>query len=76
MHNPDDPLAFCNRAQAYLKLDKWVLVYLHSSRSRWQDAERDCTTALELQKSNIKALYRRALARKGMKRYDEALEGE
>lgn len=44
--------------------------------SRYADAERDCTIALEKQKGNIKALYRRALARKGMEKFDEAIAGE
>ncbi|WVQ74014.1 hypothetical protein IAR50_003595 [Cryptococcus sp. DSM 104548] len=64
IYNPQDPVAYCNRAQAYLKLDKF------------QDAERDCTSALNLPKGkgNIKALYRRGLARKGLQRNAEAIE--
>ncbi|TYJ58652.1 hypothetical protein B9479_000488 [Cryptococcus floricola] len=64
INNPQDPVAYCNRAQAYLKLDKF------------QDAERDCSSALDLPKGkgNIKALYRRGLARKGLQRNAEAIE--
>jgi hypothetical protein len=43
---------------------------------RYQDAERDCTTALSFSPRNVKALYRRALSRRGMGRVDEALVGE
>ncbi|WVN85965.1 uncharacterized protein L203_101123 [Cryptococcus depauperatus CBS 7841] len=62
--NPQDPIAYCNRALAYLKLDKF------------KDAERDCSSALELPKgeSNVKALYRRGMARKGQNRAKEAIE--
>ncbi|WVF66319.1 hypothetical protein IAT40_001059 [Kwoniella sp. CBS 6097] len=56
LYNPSDPTAYSNRAQAFLKLDKF------------NDAERDCTTVLSLEKGrgNVKALYRRSLARKGL----------
>lgn len=45
---------------------------------RWQDCERDCTKVLTLaeQGGNVKALYRRALARKERKLFDEARNGE
>jgi tetratricopeptide (TPR) repeat protein len=42
---------------------------------RYQDAERDCTTALSIQKDNLKALYRRGLARKGLGKYEDAVKG-
>lgn len=44
---------------------------------RWKDAERDCTTALELaaQQPSVKALYRRALARKALDDLDGAMQG-
>ncbi|WVQ93940.1 hypothetical protein IAU59_001018 [Kwoniella sp. CBS 9459] len=56
LYNPQDPTAYSNRAQAFLKLDKF------------NDAERDCSTVLSLEKgkNNVKALYRRSLARKGL----------
>jgi hypothetical protein len=42
---------------------------------RYEDAERDCNAALERQAEHIKALYRRALSRKGLEKYMAALEG-
>jgi len=42
-----------NRAWAYIKLDQFQL------------AEEDCSRALDIDESNVKALYRRALARLG-----------
>ncbi|WVQ64641.1 uncharacterized protein L199_002808 [Kwoniella botswanensis] len=62
IYNPTNPVNYSNRAQAFLKIDKY------------QDAERDCTTCLSLEQSNIKALYRRGLARKGLGKVDEAIE--
>ncbi|KAG7575302.1 hypothetical protein FFLO_00466 [Filobasidium floriforme] len=52
--DPTDPAPLLNRAQAYLKLEKW------------QDVVRDCNTVLNLplQSKNIKALFRRSLARR------------
>ena len=35
-------------------------------------AEQDCSTALVLEPANIKALYRRGLARKELKKFSEA----
>ncbi|KAI0293586.1 hypothetical protein BC826DRAFT_1105018 [Russula brevipes] len=50
--DPSDPTFFLNRAAAYLKL------------SKNEDAERDCTTVLNLSNNkNVKALFRRAQAR-------------
>ena len=43
---------------------------------RNQDAERDCTKALELNNKNVKALFRRSQARVGMGKFDESLKGE
>ena len=57
---PLDPLPLSNRAQCWLKLRQWA------------EADRDCTAALELDGTNVKALYRRALARKGLGKIDEA----
>ncbi|KAK4684602.1 hypothetical protein P7C73_g5572, partial [Tremellales sp. Uapishka_1] len=59
--NPSDPTAYLNRAQSYLKLDKFL------------DAEKDCTIALELEEVCIKGHYRRGLARKGLGKYEDAL---
>ncbi|GHJ88435.1 hypothetical protein NliqN6_4837 [Naganishia liquefaciens] len=59
---PEDPAPLLNRAQAYLKIQKW------------QDCERDCTKVLSLagQGRNVKALYRRASARKECRLFDQA----
>jgi hypothetical protein len=48
------------------------------ARNRWKDAERDCSTAISLAKgeANVKALYRRSLARKALGEIDGAIEGE
>lgn len=42
----------------------------------YEDAEIDCSRALEINKSHLKAYYRRAIARKGMGKYAEAEKGE
>lgn len=42
----------------------------------YEDAELDCSRALSLNKTHMKAWYRRAVARKGMGRLDEAEAGE
>jgi len=57
---PDKAVAYTNRAHCYLKLKSPT------------KAEEDCTTALELEPQNVKALYRRGLARKELKRYADA----
>eukprot|EP00439_Symbiodinium_sp_Y106_P058706 s1637_g8.t1 len=53
---------------------------LHSNRAfarlkmrQWTDAEVDCSQALTFNSSNPKALYRRAMARKELQKYDAAL---
>ena len=58
---PFDALPLSNRAQCWLKLQQW------------SEAERDCSAALELDARNVKALYRRATARKGLGQLDSAL---
>ncbi|KAF4571362.1 anaphase promoting complex subunit cdc16 [Pleurotus pulmonarius] len=62
LNNRKDATFQLNRAAAYLKLGKN------------QDAERDCTTVLELSKNNLKALFRRGQARVGLEKYDAAKE--
>ncbi|KAF9496836.1 TPR-like protein [Pleurotus eryngii] len=64
LNNRKDATFPLNRAAAYLKLGKN------------QDAERDCTTVLELSKNNLKALFRRGQARVGIENYDAAKEGK
>ncbi|KAL8277155.1 hypothetical protein RQP46_010483 [Phenoliferia psychrophenolica] len=49
--DPGNPLYYTNRAQAYLKLE------------RWDAADADCTSALQLDKTLSKAYWRRATAR-------------
>jgi Flp pilus assembly protein TadD len=41
----------------------------------YEDAELDCSRALSLNKTHMKAWYRRAVARKGLGRLDEAEQG-
>ena len=43
---------------------------------RYSDAERDCSAALSLQDGHLKALYRRAIARKALEQYTAAVEGD
>ena len=57
---PLDPLPLSNRAQCWLKLQQW------------SEADRDCSAALELDATNVKALYRRAMARRGLGRLEDA----
>jgi len=60
--NANEPVPFVNRALCYLKLDKP------------KKAESDCSKALNLQPNNIKALFRRAMARKAGEKYKESLQ--
>ncbi|KAG8678671.1 hypothetical protein FRC09_019655 [Ceratobasidium sp. 395] len=55
-----DPTFPLNRAAAYLKLNKN------------QDAERDCSTVLKLQPTNVKAMFRRAQAKIGLGNFSDA----
>ncbi|KAF9651571.1 hypothetical protein BDM02DRAFT_3090710, partial [Thelephora ganbajun] len=57
--DPSNPTLYLNRAAAYLKLGKY------------QDAERDSSSTLKIQKDNVKALFRRGQARMHL----ENLEG-
>jgi len=58
---PREVPSYTNRALCYLKMEMP------------KDAHRDCTTALSLQPTNVKALFRRAQARKILKEYRNAL---
>ncbi|KZT19993.1 TPR-like protein, partial [Neolentinus lepideus HHB14362 ss-1] len=60
-----DPTFPLNRAATYLKLGK----YVHA------DAERDCTTVLNLSPKNAKAYFRRGQARVGLEKFAEAQNG-
>ncbi|KAJ3872994.1 hypothetical protein F5051DRAFT_506809 [Lentinula edodes] len=62
LEDPKDWTFPLNRAAAYLKLGKN------------EDAERDCTTVLTLNTSNVKAFFRRAQARRGLEKLAEAQE--
>ncbi|CAM8928505.1 unnamed protein product [Rhodiola kirilowii] len=55
-------VAYANRAMAYLKI------------RRFQEAEDDCTEALNLDDRYIKAYSRRSTARKELKRFKESME--
>lgn len=62
-----DPSEFTyplNRCMTYLKMEKW------------KEAEKDGTTTLNLSPNLPKALYRRGLARKGLKKWKSAREGK
>lgn len=61
-HDQDSAVLPANRAMAYLKMKKYI------------EAERDCTTAIKLDVSYIKAWQRRATARVGLKQLELALE--
>merc|ERR1719330_315137 len=58
---PDNAVLCCNRAMAHLKADNF------------KSAEVDCTKCLELDSSQIKAWYRRGLARKALRKYHSSL---
>lgn len=45
-------------------------------RSRWDDAEKDATSALEKDGKNPKALFRRAVARRWKRDWKRAKDGE
>lgn len=56
----ENPVYYLNRAAAFNAIENY------------EDAEIDCSRALSLNKTHMKAWYRRAVARKGMGRLDEA----
>lgn len=51
---------------------KQVLVTLPLLKFRWKEAESDCTTALQLDKTYVKAYQRRAAAREKLGQLTEA----
>ncbi|KAJ3322191.1 hypothetical protein HDV06_003251 [Boothiomyces sp. JEL0866] len=55
-----DVIPLVNRALCYLKIQDYL------------NAEKDCSKVLEVDVKNIKALHRRGLARKNLKKYSEA----
>lgn len=77
----DYPLALSHYSTA-IALDPSVSTYplnrslVHLKLSHWNDAERDATTAIDLDGgANVKALFRRGLARKGKGKLVEAKTG-
>lgn len=60
----ENPVYYLNRAAAFNAIENY------------EDAEIDCSRALLLNKSHLKAWYRRAIARKGLGRLDEAEQGQ
>ncbi|XP_073702981.1 sperm-associated antigen 1 [Garra rufa] len=54
---PQECAVYTNRALCYIKLQRFI------------EARQDCDSALQLQPTNKKAFYRRALANKGLKEY-------
>ncbi|CAG8574620.1 15121_t:CDS:10 [Acaulospora morrowiae] len=61
--DPKEAVFVINRAMAYLKLKKWI------------EAENDCTRGLLLHPDNVKALWRRGIARREMGKLGEAKKG-
>nr|XP_020640992.1 sperm-associated antigen 1 isoform X2 [Pogona vitticeps]XP_020640993.1 sperm-associated antigen 1 isoform X2 [Pogona vitticeps]XP_020640994.1 sperm-associated antigen 1 isoform X2 [Pogona vitticeps] len=60
--NSQELTVYTNRALCYLKL------------FQYEQAEKDCDYVLHRDDSNIKALYRRALAHKGLKNYKASID--
>uniref|UniRef100_A0A1I8GMG3 RPAP3_C domain-containing protein n=1 Tax=Macrostomum lignano TaxID=282301 RepID=A0A1I8GMG3_9PLAT len=58
---PNDPVSYTNRAVCYIKLDQP------------NDAVYECNMALELEPNNMKAIFRRGVARKMLGFYRESL---
>eukprot|EP00794_Sanderia_malayensis_P002827 gene2827-3270_t len=58
----DNTVYYTNRAQAYIKLEKYVMAF------------EDCSTALKLNKKCIKAYVHRGRSLNYMNRFDEAIE--
>ncbi|XP_072459496.1 sperm-associated antigen 1 [Notamacropus eugenii] len=58
--NHSECVIYTNRALCYLKL------------CQFEEAKQDCDGALEIEEANVKALYRRGLAHKGLKNYQES----
>lgn len=60
--NPNNTTTYSNRAMSYLKLKKYP------------EAESDCCSILSLQPRDLKALYRRGLAKKEQGKYASAID--
>lgn len=61
MHDPDMVVAFNNRAMAYLKGEMFV------------EAEADASKALDLDSKNVKAMFRRGVARESQGKIADAI---
>lgn len=59
----EDAVTYCNRAAAYLKLNKFA------------EAELDCDKAIALDYTAVKAYGRRGIARRELHKYELALQG-
>jgi tetratricopeptide (TPR) repeat protein len=75
------PLAISHYSTA-IALDPSVSTYplnralVHLKLNQWNDAEKDANTALDLDGGvNLKALFRRGLARKGIGKLEQAKQG-
>ncbi|CDW55270.1 TPR 1 and TPR 11 and RPAP3 C and Mss4 domain cont aining protein [Trichuris trichiura] len=60
--DPSDPISYCNRAMALLKL------------ARYEEASKDCGVAISLDCKYVKAYFRRGLALKELGRHREAVD--
>lgn len=58
--NASTHVLYANRAQCYIK------------QRKWEDAEKDATISLQMNRAYSKSFFRRAVARKGLKKYKEA----
>ncbi|TPX32618.1 hypothetical protein SmJEL517_g04292 [Synchytrium microbalum] len=59
---PVNPMIYTNRALCYINLNMW------------NEAEADCTAALELDPTNVKGLWRRVIAREKLHKLDKLAE--
>uniref|UniRef100_A0A0E0DLJ4 RNA-polymerase II-associated protein 3-like C-terminal domain-containing protein n=1 Tax=Oryza meridionalis TaxID=40149 RepID=A0A0E0DLJ4_9ORYZ len=67
-------VAFANRAMAYLKLRRQSYIF-YVIFTRFEEAENDCTEALNLDDRYVKAYSRRITARKELGKLKEAMDG-
>ncbi|XP_065897796.1 uncharacterized protein [Dysidea avara] len=59
---PSLPASYSNRALCHIR------------EGNFQMAEKDCTTSLLIDPNNVKVLFRRSLARKGLSHYSDAIQ--
>ena len=82
--DPQESVYYLNRAMAFLKLERyrhcvvswrglsWIF---NDCVQRYREAEQDCTQSLKLSHSNVKALWRRGVARMKLRRFADAKQG-